>query len=186
MSFKVQSLSTSDGMRAPFVPLAPADYLLKVVATEQNDKDEAQGVKVGTTFMFESVVENVQNLPEGIEKGEVVGKTFKDFIFIMGPNHPKYSDVTKYGSPIAMIAVDTLKSFLDAVRVPIKDDAFNEKLAVGRYFEATISLDSYKDRNGKDRDTNRVDAYRLAEDVGTTAVEADAVIPEDFDDEDII
>lgn len=180
MAYQVPGLANSTGMTV-FEPLPAGEYLLKVVALETTDKVEGNTV-VGTTFAYESVVENADNLPEGTEKSDVVGRSFKDFIFVMTPDHPKYNEKTKRGTPMGMIGVDTLKSFLDSVGVAIRADGFNEKAPIGRYFEATVGTRTYKDKTGADRTGNQINAYRPAGDVGS-ASETDAEIPAGFEDD---
>lgn len=181
MSFKVPGLSQSEG-RAVFEPLPKAEYLLKVTAIETKDKDD-NGVITGTTFIVDSIVENAENLPAGVDKSEVVGKSLRDWIFVMSPEHPKYNDVTKSGGTIGMIGVDGLKSFLMAVRVEIRADGFNEQACVGRFYEASVGTRNFKDKQGNDKVGNTVDVYRPAEEVGSTSVVDDADVPDDFEDD---
>lgn len=181
MSFKVPGLAASKG-REEFKPLPPAEYLLKVTEIETENKTDDSNNVIGMNFIVSSVVENAENLPGDMEKGEVVGKVLKEWIYIMGEDHPRYSEATKYGGTLGQIGVDQLKSFLNAVKIPVKADGFNEKTCVGKYYEATLELDTYKGNDGKEKVSNSVKAYRVAEEAGgAVAVEADADIPEDFE-----
>lgn len=181
--FKVPGLAASQG-RQEFKPLPPGEYLLKVTEIETESKMDSDNNVTGMNFIVSSMVENAQNLPDGTEKGEVIGKVLKEWIYIMGPENPRYSESTKSGGTLGQIGVDQLKSFLNAVSVPVKADGFNEKACVGKFYEVTLELDSYKDKTtGKERISNNVKAYRKADDVGGTEVVADADIPDDFDDD---
>lgn len=181
--FKVPGLSDSKGMTT-FQPLPPANYLFKVTEIESKDNENEEGEVVGTNLIISSIVENAQNLPKGVDIGEVVGRSFKDFIFIMKPAHPKYNEISSAGTQIGMIGVDAVKSFLDSVGVPVKADGFNEQACVGKYFEADVAQRTYTSK-GEERKGNKVNAYYPASDVGgaSDGVEADADIPDSIDDD---
>lgn len=168
---KIPGVSASEGMRQ-MGPLPSGDYLLKCTKVDTKDKSGMDEVVVGTTFQVSSEVLGCEKLPPTENPRDYVGRTFVDFIFVMSPNHPKYSDVTAGGSQIGMIGVGTLKSWLNVCKVPIKNDEFDEKKAVGKWFEVRIGTRSYKDAQGQDREGNVVYEYRQHEDEQAVAESA--------------
>lgn len=175
---KIPGVGSAEGMKQ-LGPLAPGEYLLKVTKVETKDKTDMEGVVTGTTFVVTSQVLGAEKLPPSESVRDYVDRPFTDFIFVMSPNHAKYADVAANGTQIGMIGVNTLKSWLVACGVTIKNDEFDESKAVGKWFEARIGTRPYKDATGQDRVGNTVYEYRVHTDESAEESAPDAVSFED-------
>lgn len=170
---RIPGVGASEGMREMnFVPFPPGDYLLKVKDIDSKDKEGTDGKVVGVTFEVTSEVLGGENLPSNEDIRDWVGKDYKDFIFVMTPDHPSYANTTKVGGIVGEIGLASLKSFLTASGVKIVKDEFDEKKAVGSWIEVTVGTNKYKDKNGNDRVGNQVYSYRPHEDETASAESA--------------
>lgn len=174
---KIPGVGSAEGMKQ-LGPLPPGEYLLKVTKVETKDKTD-NGLVTGTTFVVTSQVLGAEKLPPTEAVRDYVDRPFSDFIFVMSPNHAKYEDVATNGTQIGMIGVNTLKSWLVACGVVIKNDEFDESKAIGKWYEARIGTRPYKDREGNDRVGNQVYEYRVHEDEAVADAAPDAVEFED-------
>ena len=192
MATKIIGLSKSEGMKQFSFVLPEGDYLLVIEDVEIEGKKDASGKLIAYNYKINCIVDNAENLPDGVSADEVIGKSYTEFLYVMTPEHPKFSNPTKSGSVVGMIGIDRLKSFLDACAITIKKDTFNEKKLKGAAFEATVGLREYKDKEGKKREGNKINEYRLCaeeeaeeEELVEVAEEPEVeALPEEDDDND--
>ena len=185
MKIKIPNISKSEGMRQmENLVFPPGDYLLKITDIKVTDKVGEDDTVVGTSFQIISEVLGAENLPAGEDIRKYVGKNFRDFIFVMSPEHPKYDVETSVGGTIGSIGVAQMKSFLDATGVKIVNDEFDEKKAIGAWIETRVGVRSYKDKDGVDRKGNQV--YSYAPHVDEQKVAESTPDDVEFDDDDLL
>jgi hypothetical protein len=180
--FKLPGISTSEGMKQmDYTTFPQGEYLLKIEEVTVADKTEGDTV-LGTTFTIKSKVLGADKLPANENVRDYVDKTYTDFIFVMAPAHPSYSNTTKIGGTVGAIGLSALKSFLDAAGVKIdKNDEFDEQKAVGKWIEVRVGVRGWKDQQGVDRKGNQVYEYRAHVDEAEVAETVPAVTFEDDD-----
>ena len=181
---KIPGVSASEGMRQMNFVFPPGEYLLKITGVEVTDKTNLEDVVVGQTFQIQGEVLGGENLPSSENVKDYVGRTYTDFIFVMTPDHPSYAKETKTGGTVGEIGLGSLKSFLDAAGVAIKNDEFDEKKAINKWIEIRCGTRKWNDNDGNERTGNQVYEYRPhVDEEKEAAATPDAVV---FEDDDIV